>query len=176
MFANRELVESARREIKELQGDLCAFEKASSSSSSSSSTSTTATVGDPVIAVEVGSSDAAHNADAAARAKAAVADRLLAAAFAYDYRHPALRSAQNHTSRFTEALRRQQRERAAAMLIQSVVRAKVIKGSGLVGGSGGGGGGGGGDGDGGTGVAHSNSRDKSAKSNGGLERAAAAQP
>jgi hypothetical protein len=62
----------------------------------------------------------------AALVKDAVSDQLLAAAFVYDYCHPALRSAQHHTSRFTEARRRLQRERAAAMLLQSVVRAKVI--------------------------------------------------
>jgi len=52
---------------------------------------------------------------------------LLAAAFAYDYHHPVLRHARNLTSRFTEARRQRDRENAAALLIQTVARAKLLK-------------------------------------------------
>lgn len=59
--------------------------------------------------------------------KAKIRAELRAATFVYDYQHPALRSARNLTSRFTVSARQREREAAAALLIQTVVKARLAR-------------------------------------------------
>eukprot|EP00750_Incisomonas_marina_P015608 INCI18395.2.p1 GENE.INCI18395.2~~INCI18395.2.p1 ORF type:complete len:1259 (+),score=189.65 INCI18395.2:265-3777(+) len=62
-----------------------------------------------------------------AATKAKIRAELRAATFVYDYQHPALRSARNLTSRFTVSARQREREAAAALLIQTVVKARLAR-------------------------------------------------